>query len=188
MVDARIVQTTRSLHSAIVELASRQPVSTITVADVTRAAGINRATFYSHATSPGSLLTDVLTPELDAIRDEDARLRSEPGSDPEALTRLAVERVVDHVVRYREMYRLALPDRLDASIHHALAAHFEATSLQHVDDLPEGAVPSGVAPHIAAGFFAHALVGAIEAWLRGKRTSRKTLLDTITAMIPSWWR
>ena len=188
MVDARIVQTTRSLHAAIIDLASSRPVSTITVADVTRAAGINRATFYSHATSPGSLLAAVLTPELDAIRDEDAARRSEPDADPEAVTRWAVERVVDHVVRYRDVYRLALPDRLDASIHQTLAEHFAATSLTHIEALPVGTAPDDIAPHIASGFFAHALVGAIEAWLGGRRTSRRTLLDTITAMIPAWWR
>jgi len=187
MVDARIVQTTRSLHTAIVELASNQPVSGITVADVTRAAGINRATFYSHATSPGSLLASVLTPELDAIRRDDAELRSRPGADPEAVTRLSVERVVDHVVRYRDVYRLALPDRLDASIHQTLAEHFATTSLAHIEALPAGTAPDGIAPHIASGFFAHALVGAIEAWLGGRRTSRRTLLDTITSMIPAWW-
>jgi AcrR family transcriptional regulator len=188
MVDARIVQTTRSLHAAIIDLASSRPVSTITVADVTRAAGINRATFYSHATSPGSLLAAVLTPELDAIRQEDAERRAEPEVDPEAVTRWAVEKVVDHVVRYRDVYRLALPDRLDASIHQTLAEHFATTSLTHIEALPAGTAPDGIAPHIASGFFAHALVGAIEAWLGGRRTSRRTLLDTITSMIPAWWR
>jgi len=189
MVDARIVQTTKALHTAIVELASKQPVSTITVADVTRAAGINRATFYSHATSPGALLTAVITPELDAIRAADAAARdAAPDADGAEITRRGVEKVVDHVVRYREMYRLALPDPLDASIHQALAGHFETSSLQHISRLPEGALPEGLSVHIAAGFFAHALVGAVEAWLGGKRTSRKTLLDTIVAMVPSWWQ
>jgi AcrR family transcriptional regulator len=189
MVDARIVQTTKALHGAIVELASKQPVSTITVADVTRAACINRATFYSHATSPGGLLTDVITPELDQIRlDDQAARAASAGDDGAEITRRGIERVVDHVVRYRDMYRLALPDALDASIHKALAAHFETSSLQHIERLPEGSLPDGLSVHIAAGWFAHALVGAIEAWLRGKRTSRKALLDTMTAMMPTWWQ
>lgn len=186
MVDARIVQTTKALHAAIVELAAQRPVSRITVADVTRAAGINRATFYSHATSPGALLTAVLTPELDGIRADDRALR-EAGTDGAVATRRALERVVDHVVRHREVYRLALPDPLDASIHQALARHFETSSVQHLESLPEGAVPEGVSVHIAAGTYAHGLVGAIESWLEGKRTSRRALLDTMTAMTPSWW-
>ncbi|WP_423918703.1 TetR/AcrR family transcriptional regulator [Frigoribacterium sp. 2-23] len=187
MVDARIVQTTKALHTAIVELASEKAVSTITVADVTRRAGINRATFYSHATSPGSLLTDVLTPELDAIRTDDLALRETGAVSGAEATRRGLERVVDHVVRYRDLYRLALPDQLDASTHRALAQHFEKSSVVHLESLPEGSRPEGLSVHIAAGFFAHALVGAIAAWLGGKRTSRKALLDTILAMTPTWW-
>ncbi len=75
MVDARIVHTTAALREAILRLAADRPVSSITVADVTRAAGINRATFYSHAVSPGSLLADALTPELDRIREDDVEAR-----------------------------------------------------------------------------------------------------------------
>ncbi|OII26477.1 TetR/AcrR family transcriptional regulator [Frigoribacterium sp. MCBA15_019] len=187
MVDARIVQTTKALHTAIVELASTRAVSSISVADVTRAAGINRATFYSHATSPGSLLTAVLTPELDAIRDEDHALRLEGRADGSDATRRAMEKVVDHVVRYREIYRLALPDPLDASIHQALARHFEESSVQHLGTLPAGSLPEGLAVHIAAGHLAHGLVGAVEAWLGGKRTSRRALLDTMNLMLPTWW-
>ena len=187
MVDARIVQTTKALHAAIVELASTRPVSSISVADVTRTAGINRATFYSHATSPGGLLTAVLTPELDAIRAEDQAQRAEGRSSGRDATRRSMERVVEHVVRYREIYRLALPDPLDASIHQALARHFEESSVQHLAGLHEGTLPEGLAVHIAAGHLAHGLVGAIEAWLGGRRTSRRALLDTMTLMLPTWW-
>jgi AcrR family transcriptional regulator len=186
MVDARIVQTTKALHTAIVELASTTPVSSITVADVTRAAGINRATFYSHATSPGGLLVDVLTPELDAIRAADTELREQGSLDTEAITRKGMERVVDHLVTYRDIYRLALPDALDASTHRVLAHHFEGSVLgileHRTTDLPEGlSVP------LAAGYISHGLVGVIESWLVGKRTSRKVLVDNMMLLFPSWW-
>lgn len=188
MVDARIVQTTKALHSAITDLASSTPVSSITVADVTRAAGINRATFYSHATSPGALLVDVLTPELDAIRADDLALRQAGALDDSAITRKGMERVVDHVVKYREIYRLALPDALDASTHRVLAHHFEVSSLTHLERSRARADrPAELSEPLAAGFVAHGLVGVIETWLTGKRTSRKTLVDNIMLMFPTWW-
>ncbi|WP_054146719.1 TetR/AcrR family transcriptional regulator [Frigoribacterium sp. RIT-PI-h] len=187
MVDARIVQTTKALHTAIVELASTRAVSSISVADVTRAAGINRATFYSHATSPGSLLTAVLTPELDAIRDEDHALRLEGRADGSDATRRAMEKVVDHVVRYREIYRLALPDPLDASIHQALARHSAESSVQHLGPPPAGSLPEGLAAHTAARHLAHGLVGASEARPGGKRPSRRALRDPMNLMLPTWW-
>jgi AcrR family transcriptional regulator len=187
MVDARIVQTTKALHTAIVELASTTPVSSITVADVTRAAGINRATFYSHATSPGSLLTDVLTPELDAIRASDFEAREAGATAPGDITRKGMERVVDHIVKYRDVYRLALPDPLDASTHRALSAHFEESSRVHFEYYPAGDLPDGLSKPLAAGFVAHGLVGVIENWLTGKRASRKTLVDNILLLLPTWW-
>jgi len=187
MVDARIVQTTKALHTAIVELASTTPVSTITVADVTRTAGINRATFYSHATSPGSLLADVLTIDLDRIRAADLVMREESTLDPLAITRRGMEAVVEHVATYRDIYRLALPDPSDASTHRVLASHFETSTLGHFELAEPGRIPEGVAVPLAAAFIAHGLVGLIEAWLSGKRSSRKTLVDNIMLMLPIWW-
>ncbi|MCU1529735.1 MAG: hypothetical protein JWP75_3498 [Frondihabitans sp.] len=187
MVDARIVQTTKALHAAIIELASNAPVSSITVADVTRAAGINRATFYSHATSPGSLLADVLRPELDAIRQDDFDAREAGTSDPSAVTRKGMERVVDHIVKYRDIYRLALPDPLDASTHRALARHFEVSCLRHFEGYASGDLPEGLSKPLAAGFVGHGLVGVIENWLTGTRSSRKRLLDNIMLLLPGWW-
>ncbi|BDZ51678.1 hypothetical protein GCM10025867_39190 [Frondihabitans sucicola] len=187
MVDARIVQTTKALHTAIVELASTSPVSSITVADVTRAAGINRATFYSHATSPGALLTDVLTPELDSIRADDFAARDAGAASPAEVTRKGMERVVDHIVKYRDIYRLALPDPLDASTHRVLARHFEESSRTHFELYATSDLPEGLSKPLAAGFVAHGLVGVIENWLTGKRASRKTLVDNILLLLPAWW-
>lgn len=187
MVDARILHTTAALRGAILGLAADRPVSAITVADVTRAAGINRATFYSHAVSPGSLLADVLTPELDSIRDEDAALREVPGADPSTITRRGISAVVEHIVAHREIYRWALPDPNDASLHRLLAEHFRVSCVAHIagmapEDRPE------VLHDVAAGFVAQGFVGAITVWVAGPRRSRKALVDTITASLPAWWR
>ncbi|WP_186317697.1 TetR/AcrR family transcriptional regulator [Curtobacterium sp. 9128] len=192
MVDARILHTTAALRDAILRLAADRPVSRITVADVTRAAGINRATFYSHAVSPGSLLADVLTPELDRIRDDDAEARrtaAERGAGRDeftAITRRGINAVVEHVVLHRDIYSRALPDPEDASLHRLLVEHFTVSSAQHIRDLDPDTRPELV-DDVAAGFVAQGFVGAIEAWLAGPRRSRKALVDTITLSFPAWW-
>ncbi|KQO62274.1 TetR/AcrR family transcriptional regulator [Curtobacterium sp. Leaf261] len=187
MVDARILHTTAALREAILRLAADRPVSAITVADVTRAAGINRATFYSHAVSPGSLLADVLTPELDRIREDDAELRRTPGTaDPLSITRKGIDAVVDHVVAHRAIYRNALPDSEDASLHRLLVDHFTVSSLAHIAHMDPGQRPD-VLDDVAAGFVAQGLLGAIEAWLAGPRRSRRALVDTIATTFPAWW-
>lgn len=193
MVDARILHTTAALREAILRLAADRPVSSITVADVTRAAGINRATFYSHAVSPGSLLADVLTPELDRIRDDDAAARRaafERGAGPdelEAITRRGIDAVVEHVVAYKDIYGKALPDPEDGSLHRLLVDHFTISSAQHIRELPAEGRPE-LLDDVAAGFVAQGFVGAIEAWLAGPRRSRKSLVQTITLSFPAWWR
>ncbi|WP_420365049.1 TetR/AcrR family transcriptional regulator [Curtobacterium sp. L3-7] len=192
MVDARILHTTAALREAILRLAADRPVSEITVADVTRAAGINRATFYSHAVSPGSLLADVLTPELDRIRDDDAearRVASDRGASREelaAITRKGINAVVEHVVTHRDIYGKALPDPDDGSLHRLLVEHFTVSSALHIRELDQATRPE-LLDDVAAGFVAQGFVGAIEAWLAGPRRARKALVDTITASFPTWW-
>ncbi|OIH95922.1 TetR/AcrR family transcriptional regulator [Curtobacterium sp. MCBA15_001] len=192
MVDARILHTTAALREAILRLAAGRPVSEVTVADVTRAAGINRATFYSHAVSPGSLLADVLTPELDRIRDDDAEARrtaAERGADRDelaAITRRGITAVVDHVVTHREIYARALPDPDDGSLHRLLVEHFTVSSANHIRDLDPATRPE-LLDDVAAGFVAQGFVGAIEVWVAGPRRSRRALIDTITQSFPTWW-
>jgi len=192
MVDARILHTTAALREAILRLAADRPVSEITVADVTRAAGINRATFYSHAVSPGSLLADVLTPELDRIREDDAdarRTAADRGAGADelaAITRRGINAVVEHVVTHRDIYSKALPDPNDASLHRLLVEHFTVSSAQHIRSLTGEHRPE-LLDDVAAGFVAQGFVGAIEAWLAGARRSRKALVDTIVLSFPSWW-
>jgi AcrR family transcriptional regulator len=186
MVDARILHTTAALREAVLRLAADRPVSEITVADVTRAAGINRATFYSHAVSPGSLLADVLTPELDRIREHDAEQRAAGTSTPDALTRTAIESVIDHVVAHRDIYRKALPDPNDASLHRLLVEHFTVSCIEHIRAIDADRLPP-IIEDVAAGFVAQGFVGAIEAWLAGPRRSRKALIETVVRSFPDWW-
>lgn len=186
MVDARILHTTAALREAVLRLAADRPVSEITVADVTRAAGINRATFYSHAVSPGSLLADVLTPELDRIRERDVEARRAGTATPSDLTRIAIEGVVDHVVAHREIYRRALPDPNDASLLRLLVEHFTVSCIEHIRALDPDRKPP-VVDEVAAGFVAQGFAGAIAAWLAGPRRSRKALVETIVLSFPAWW-
>lgn len=192
MVDARILHTTAVLRDAILQLAAERPVSAITVADVTRAAGINRATFYSHAVSPGSLLADVLTPELDRIREDDVEARraaSARGAGPDelsAITRRGIEAVVEHVVAHRDIYARGLPDTEDAALHRLLVEHLTVSSAQHIRELDPATRPA-MLDDVAAGFVAQGFVGAVEAWLAGPRRSRKALVETITLSFPAWW-
>jgi AcrR family transcriptional regulator len=77
--DPRVARTDRALESAILELAARRPVSTITVADLTEAAGVSRATFYNRHNSPLELLIGVLGADLNRCHRREEQWRAQTG-------------------------------------------------------------------------------------------------------------
>ena len=186
MVDARILNTAAALNTAIVELASKQPVSRITVSDVTREAGINRATFYAHHSSPSALLASVLTSDLDQVRRVDAEERAAGQREPSLITRDAVASTAAHIDRFLPVYRLALSDRTDGTTQHVLASHLEVSCLQHLrDSVSPERVPGD--PALVAAFVANGLVGAIALAATSELWDKDRVADVLMAMMPAWW-
>jgi len=186
MVDARILNTAAALNTAIVELASKQPVSRITVSDVTREAGINRATFYAHHSSPSALLASVLTSDLDEVRRVDAEERAAGEREPSLITRDAVASTAAHIDRFLPVYRLALSDRTDGTTQHVLASHLEVSCLQHLrDSVSPDRVPGD--PALVAAFVANGLVGAIALAATSELWDKDRVADVLMAMMPAWW-
>jgi len=186
MVDARILNTAAALKTAILALASKQPISRITVSDVTREAGINRATFYAHYSSPSELLANALTTELDEVRRADAELRADGELPAEQVTRRAVADTAAHIDRHLDIYRLALRDPTDGTMQHVLSAHLTVSCLQHLRDsvAPED-IPGS--PDLVAAFVANGLVGAISVAVVSDRWEKDTVADVLMAMMPTWW-
>ncbi|MFJ4109323.1 TetR/AcrR family transcriptional regulator [Oerskovia enterophila] len=153
--DPRIERTTAALRTAVLELATEHDIDDVTVSQVAARAGINRATFYDHASSPADLLTGILRTELDAIRDElfaavgvtpDGGAAQEGGPGPgapragtETSTATATppdpRRVVDsitrsvagHVDAHADIYERARDGGLSAPLFRLLAEHFTET-------------------------------------------------------------
>jgi len=186
MVDARILNTAALLNAAIVKLASESPISRITVSDVTREAGINRATFYAHHTSPSELLAHVLTTDLDRVRELDAEERRSGDRPANLVTRDAVAGTAAHIDRFLPVYRLGMRDATDGTTQHVLAAHLVVSCLQHLRDsvAPEN-IPGD--PELVAAFVANGLVGAISVAVVSGRWDKERVADVLMAMMPGWW-
>jgi AcrR family transcriptional regulator len=122
--DPRIARTGRACAQAIVALASQRPVSQITVADLANRAGVTRATFYHHYSSPLELLIQVLYADLERGHRREAARRDEGRYSPEQMLRLATADVADHVERFMAVYRHALHDPADDGVYEALVRHF----------------------------------------------------------------
>lgn len=188
--DPRVVRTDQALRAAILELAARRPVSDITVADLTTAAGVSRATFYNRHESPLELLVGLLHADLeDCHRREERWRESQRGRElsPEQALRMATGEAIDHVARFTEIYRLALEDPADRGVYAALVQDFAEYALDFMEGSTDPDVPSANR-HIAAQFLAHGFAGAIAAWLRDEQPTRDDLLDAVVACAPAWWR
>jgi AcrR family transcriptional regulator len=87
-IDPRIIRTVQAFRRAIVELASKRPVSQITVAELAERAGVTRATFYNHFSSPVELLIQVLLADLEPAHRVEEERRAEGCYSPAQMLRL----------------------------------------------------------------------------------------------------
>ena len=184
--DPRIIRTDQALGQAIVELAARQPVSQITVADLAGQAGVTRATFYNRYRSPLDLLIGVLYADLDRVhRLEDAR-RAEGRYSAVQMLRLATGDVADHVERFMTVYQHALHDPADNGVYEALVHHFTDYALAFMSRSAHPDLPR--ANHrVIAQFVAHGFAGAIKAWVGDDSVSKTDLVEAAVACAPRWW-
>ncbi|QHC58319.1 TetR/AcrR family transcriptional regulator [Rathayibacter sp. VKM Ac-2760] len=181
-----------ALHRAIIDLATARDVSSLTVSEITDRAGVNRSTFYAHATSAAELLCAALGDELDAIRDDYlGTLRS--GAATDATIRHGTARILGHLEGRRELYLRAFDAAGgDSGVRAMLAGHFRAAVLATLEtgslDLPDGDGLGAFLPDATASFLASGSAGLMEEWLRlpAPRTP-ETYLAAYRRLLPSWW-
>ena len=68
--DHRVVITKRLLKESLLQLLQKRALNAITVTELCREAGINRATFYRHYKIPRDILTEILQDLLDHLRQQ----------------------------------------------------------------------------------------------------------------------
>ncbi|MFE1958569.1 TetR/AcrR family transcriptional regulator [Streptomyces sp. NPDC059479] len=186
MVDPRITRTERATEEAVITLASARPISRISVSELAEAAGVSRATFYNRYTTPLDVLTRVLRRDLQARRTKDEERRAARAAPPGVDLRLATGDIVDHVERYREIYRHAQHDPADRGVYDALTDHFTDYTLAFMHTSGH-APPEGINHRIVAQFLAHGFAGALKAWLSTEDVSRDDLVEAVSATAPVWW-
>ena len=184
--DPRITRTAHAFEQAIVDLASQQPVSQITVADLAERAGVTRATFYNRYNTPLELLIQVLYADLERGHRREEERRAQGGYPAAQMLRLAIGDVADHLERFIAIYQHALHDPADGGVYEALVRHFADYGLAFMarsanPDLPE-------ANHqVIAQFVAHGFAGAIKAWLSDDSVTNADLVEAAAACAPVWW-
>jgi AcrR family transcriptional regulator len=184
--DPRIQRTVQACEQAIQELATERPVSQISVAELADRAGVTRATFYNHYSSPLDPLLQVLLTDLDrAHRLEDER-RAEGGRSAAQMLRLSIVDVADHIDRFKGIYMRAVHDPADGGVYEALIRHFTDYGLAFIARCTHPDLPD--ANHqVIAQFVAYGFAGAIKAWLKDNSVTKADLVEAAAGCAPVWW-
>lgn len=192
--DVRAERTVTALHRAVLELAEVHNISELTASQIAQVAGINRVTFYNHASSPAQLLVDALRVELDGIR---RRYLISSGEFPvQGAARRTTLAVAEHMIERRTVYRRSLSADGHGILADFLTEHFaESVRLLLADrpnavasSLRRSALPADVFQQATAQFVAHGCIGAIAVWLHIDDPLKPAeVVDLIEELMPAWW-
>lgn len=185
-IDPRIVRTVQACELAIVELASERPISQVTIADLADRAGLTRATFYNHYSSPLQLLIAVLLSDLERVHRVEDERRAQGGSTAAELLRLSISDVADHIERFKSVYVLSVHDPADGGVYEALVRHFTEYAVAFIAQSSHPGLPDANRD-VLAQFLAHGFAGAIKAWLSDPSVTKADLVEASVACAPAWW-
>ena len=183
--DARARRTRAKLVAAFHEVVRDTDPDEISVSALTRAAGVNRTSFYAHFSSPEDLAVHALGDLLDVVSSADIVARSERTLTAEQASRRALREIVDFVWDRRASYaRLlgpAAPARLSLAVTDAFADH-AARSLERMPHRPADADPVLAARFVAAG-----VLHVVGRWLaEPQHWSRDRLVTALLHCLPAW--
>ena len=191
VLDARVARTQRQLRSAALTLAADTPIEEVSVADLAREAGINRATFYKHADSPLQVLREALIDDLDALRDGFLTDAADPHVDFVALWRQAAQATAEHVARFEPIYRRGFADDASGSLADLLSRHIadsmEALFLERPDLLPAHKRRDHALLSAAfAAYLGHGLTGILRVWFADGTRNVRVYADAVVSALPVW--
>jgi AcrR family transcriptional regulator len=183
--DVRARRTRAKLVEAFHEVVRDTGLDALSVSALTRAAGVNRTSFYAHFASPEDLAIHALGELLDVVTGTDIALRAGRTTTAEEASRRALREIVDFVWERRASYaRLlgpAAPARVSVAVIDAFAAH-AARSLRDMPGRPADADPVVTAQFIAAG-----VLHVVGRWLaEPRRWSRDRLVTALIRCLPGW--
>lgn len=115
--DARIRYTKRVIREAFLELLGKFSIEKITVTEICKNAGINRATFYRYYENQYDLLSALENEMFDEIK----KSTHEHGSDIDKLTEVIFMKFAEQ----KEMWALLLSDHADLGFLSKIYAFFE---------------------------------------------------------------
>lgn len=182
--DPRAARTRAAILAAVETLATRDD-GEITVKDIVRVAGVSRGAFYTHFAGIDELAVGIVRDAFDAIGTSDLELRRGERVAGDTASRIALTRLLEHVVEHRALYTtvLTLPtsSRAYVAAIDAFAVHVRNT-IGLLAPASEHVRAEHVARYIAGGTFAY-----LASWLGSARPiAASEAVDQLMAVLPPW--
>ncbi|MFI5954053.1 TetR/AcrR family transcriptional regulator [Cryptosporangium sp. NPDC051539] len=184
--DPRAVRTRERLVAAFREAVRTQDPATMTVASLTRAAGVNRTSFYTHFESPEDLAVHALGELFDVVANSDIVLRADRSVSPAEASRRALTDVVRFVHERRASYVNLLGPGAAPGVKQAIAAAYVDRAVRALSRHPNR--PADADPVVTAHFLAGGVLGVLGTWLATPEPqhSLDDLVGALVQCLPAW--
>lgn len=182
--DPRAARTRQKLVAAFHDAVLHEDPTRMSVSSLTRAAGVNRTSFYMHFDSPEDLAVHALGQQLDDVQLADVGRRAQGLSSGKA-SRLAIGEIVRFVGDQPQMFVRLLGPGAAPRFVQAVTDRFTQDT-EHALRLSP-ALPPDVDVAVVARFLAGGVLGVIGNWLAaGATTPQDQLVDEIARCLPAW--
>jgi AcrR family transcriptional regulator len=185
--DPRAVRTRAALRAAFDELVRDRAPSEMSVAALTRAAGISRTSFYEHYASPEDLALDALDELFATLRDLDIGYRGSDAVSPGEATRRAISALVAYVGARRATYARLLGPGAAPKVHAEVVAAYAEHATSALAAAPGR--PAGADAAVTARFLAGGVLTVLGAWLQEPADAQPdadALVDALVGAMPAW--
>lgn len=184
--DPRAVRTRQKLVDAFHAAVAESDPAAMSVASLTRAAGVNRTSFYSHFASPEDLAIHALSELFDVVGDADILMRAGHSVPAEEASRRALREIVQFVYEQRDSYARVLGPGAAPRLLQAVSDAFTERTVASLERISPR--PPGADVRVTARFLAGGVLGVIGAWLSDERSrwSPDELAEALVQCLPGW--
>ena len=185
--DPRAVRTRQKLVDAFHAGIADGDLSSMSVSSLSRAAGINRTSFYSHFASPEDLAIHALSELFDVVGQADITARTTHSIPAAEASRRALQDIVDFVYQRRESYARVLGSAAAPRLVQGVTEAFTERTVESLSRMPS--LPLGADVKVTARFLAGGVLGVIGAWLSvedGPSRSPAELVEALVQCLPGW--
>jgi AcrR family transcriptional regulator len=183
--DPRAVRTRERLRAAFDAAVQDQSPSQMSVAALTRTAGVSRTSFYEHYGSPEDLALDALDDLFATVRDLDIGYRAGSEVSPAEASRRAMTALVAFVEARRATYARLLGPGATATVHAEVVAAYVEHATAALAAAPRR--PAEADPVVTARFLAGGVLTVLGSWLKDRGgLDADAVVDALVGCLPHW--